>query len=357
MQVECVDKVCDGKIYGAGILCYAISTPSNELFFLLGKERIILKEFNTPPTDVDVQQSEPKLKIAFSSNRWSDLGGGLQDDDSSIEYAAAREFFEESLGVVQLSPGIFNDSISSLENMLKKGEYTRKIILCVNFGASEDSVNQKERSKRHYIVFLKQIPWDPSIPVRFLFCLHQLLVIDTLCNEIKAAEQHLADQEEPYFRAGTLISYGDRKCPIVQVKNVLVMEKNWFVLLSVRDGQSHVDISKGPFEVNEKLVHYAKLVQLVNQQWHYYHFILTPDLKTHPSLLEHGDYLTVKQEYLEKKQLQFWSLNRLDEVLKHGGIYRKEYFRPGFLPIIVALQTEFKEMEHATKYSSSSINK
>lgn len=54
--------------------------------------------------------------------------------------------------------------------------------------------------------------------------------------------------------------------------------------------------------------------------------------------------LTVKDCFMEKQNISWWSLARLHEVLKHGGIFRSEMFRPNFLPLLAVVLDIFKEL-------------
>ena len=59
-------------------------------------------------------------------------------------------------------------------------------------------------------------------------------------------------------------------------------------------------------------------------------------LKTHPAVnVLYKDHeisdISVKTEWLEKKQIMWWSLPRLNQVLKNDGKYKHHLFRYGFL--------------------------
>jgi hypothetical protein len=61
-------------------------------------------------------------------------------------------------------------------------------------------------------------------------------------------------------------------------------------------------------------------------------------LLSHPALRPDATGLpTLRREYVEKDCLQYWSVERLRETLANGGCYRREVFRPSFVPTIAAV--------------------
>jgi len=389
MQVICAETICKGRIHGAGILCYSIPTKSKEIFFLLGKDKIIFRSEgsnnnnnNNIITSGGGASSAPfysqqKQKICYNSNRWSDLGGGAQETDTCVEHTAAREFLEESLGIVQLGTDnaeIIN--IATLTDSLKEGNFDHKIIICVNFGAGLTE-------KRHYVVFLKQIPWDPSIPARFEIRAQHFAALDIFAQEIIAFRTKLgALTIKKFLSVGDFVDFRLEKYKVLFLQSVEIVEnltigteKNcdfgWFVnvileAIKNKDGKDHATVGEsatictklGPFECHsdlEKLKLYASMVEIINQQWNYYYINMSPELQRHPCVLHNNDgYLTIDQAFLEKKQLQLWSMDRLLEVLEFGGVYKKEYFRPSFLPLIVALKTWFNSSNNNNNSNISS---
>jgi len=132
------------RVLSACMLCYTWS-PSQDLFFLLAKEK---------PTT-----RWPR------ANRWSDLGGRPLPHETPEE-TAAREFTEETAGVVQMeqhatAPFVgpykyeYHDA-TTLLGALQAGDYTLKIQTEV------DGDPHKQR-----VCYVKEIPWQPHLSRHF----------------------------------------------------------------------------------------------------------------------------------------------------------------------------------------------
>lgn len=133
-----------GKFIGASLLCFSVDPQYNRVYFLLGQEK---KTFRWPQ----------------GSERFSDFGGACQNSSESPEHAAAREFAEETLGMVKYfeSDTIPRTEFYDIVSSLFRKEYIFKIIIGYN--------------KKNYVVFLKQIPWDPECTYRFDACRGMLM--------------------------------------------------------------------------------------------------------------------------------------------------------------------------------------
>lgn len=125
-----------GSVAGASLLCFAIDPTYHCMYFLLGKERA-------------------NSQWLVGSGRWSDFGGGVADPGETAEVTAAREFAEETLAVVRYFPG---DSVprmgyDDIVNDLQQRRYTLRLT--------------QGDHQRKFVVFVKQIPWDPAAVDRF----------------------------------------------------------------------------------------------------------------------------------------------------------------------------------------------
>lgn len=131
------------KIVGASLLCFVVDPVWSRVYFLLGKER---KMHNWRQ----------------GSEKWSDFGGKTSASAPTAEETAAKEFWEESLAVVkyfahdELPRTEYGDIVRSL----MQGEYLFQIRIM--FGVASDP--------RHHVTFVKQIPWDPHVVLRFNKC-------------------------------------------------------------------------------------------------------------------------------------------------------------------------------------------
>lgn len=120
-------------VLGAGILCYMYSPKPKGIYFLLGKER-------------------------GKTGSWSALGGRADPTDRDAMYTAAREFVEESCGVVYFTPEDKADKYMTVEkvyNYLKNKHYAFEIRIKLG------------DTNRYKICYIVEIFWQPEIPVNF----------------------------------------------------------------------------------------------------------------------------------------------------------------------------------------------
>lgn len=135
-HLERTSKQIKGTVVGASILCFSIDPVFKRIYFLLGKER-------------------HNYRWPAGSSKWSDFGGGVAPGDTCEEQTAAREFVEETLGVVKWgeTSQVPITSPTQIAEELKEGKYLFKILHGNKF--------------RKFVMFVKQIPWDPECTVRF----------------------------------------------------------------------------------------------------------------------------------------------------------------------------------------------
>jgi hypothetical protein len=140
---------CPGSVLvGASLLCFATDPQWSKVYFLLGKER-------------------KNLFWRAGSEKWSDFGGKVHTSIATAEETAAKEFLEESLAMVRYFD---NDTIprttyADISDSLLAKQYMFQIKL--SFGSLE--------KPKHYVTFVKQIPWDPGCVPRFELCREMLL--------------------------------------------------------------------------------------------------------------------------------------------------------------------------------------
>ena len=319
--------VPDAPALGAGVLCYAVAPQTGELFFLLGKESGGAADARLdcePPTPFVWAPTEDASRSPGRSNnddsssgddsgsgddaavaaaptpppvvptdgadaatppyapcrrtrrvhRWSDFGGRVEPDETEEE-AAAREFFEETLGLVCTDScvrsahrtaargsvdvgaraGHHGDADRrALAGDLAAGRYALKVRTCLNHGAGADL------PRRYHVTFVKRIPWMPSVVLQFARIRSQLAAMarDARCRSASAI----------------VVSDGDH----------------------------------GPMG------------------------------HVHPELAAAlGSDGSVRGEYIEKDYLQFWSVRRLRQALDNGGCFRREHLRPLFVPVIAVV--------------------
>lgn len=130
----------------SGVLCFAIEPSTRHPFFLLGK---------------DVGTREWK----HVKNRWSGFSGAVERNET-VEFAAAREFFEETLGVVSIEHvgrrTNEREYIKNIEQMLRERRYFVKIETPISFRLQDGKVLRGTKT-----CFVIQIAWQRKLSTYF----------------------------------------------------------------------------------------------------------------------------------------------------------------------------------------------
>jgi hypothetical protein len=156
-----------GVTVGASLLCYAVDPMYSRVYFLLGRERT-------------------NAQWRAGSERWSDFGGRTLPDTTSAEDTAAREFVEETMGMVKFFP---HDTLprqgwTDIADALRASDYTFKLTFGANGGGPVSN----------YVTFVRQLTWDPAAIGRFESCRHRL----RLCEQgVSSPKMHPAVQWAP----------------------------------------------------------------------------------------------------------------------------------------------------------------
>lgn len=344
------NQVCAGSI-----LPFAIApTPEGDMFFLLGKEEVI-----------------PGWK--YGSNRWADFGGGVDAEDRDMEETSAREFVEETMAVIpfngvnrQLVRGnhaptnqhhaksLFT-SIDELSQSLRDESFRHKIIMSQT--SARPSPKKSESTpvvhNRSTVTYIKQIPWDPNLP-RYFDSIRRKMV--KLRNT--AASYH---EQVPLVTDKRIVpGHVSKRGILANVQYVRdehsqhceVLLFIWNSTSRTLRNEQYVVKDMPPRQVRE----FVDSWQLMRQAF----YRLPHALRPHPGIkvdfVENTSLITdvaVNRCYFEKQSVQWWSLHRLKEVIKHGGTFRGDLFRSKFLPV---LAVGLKLMEESSNDSDESSN-
>lgn len=316
----------DGVLCGAGILCYSVAPSTNRIFFLLGREANPTKKY------------------------WCDFGGHV-DPGESEEETAAREFVEETSGILcdtncPLSNGEMihwhsKEDIARLTKALKNGDYTFRVRVCLNHGA-DPSI-----PRRYHITFVRQVPWIPHVAITFADVRQQLVNLYTRSEKVKT---HLDEEEDRRSTSKfnpTPPSAFDQSiffslCTDQDATECITFNDCDMEDLSDDDRDDKKFICdflkphRGDFDEPSSIR--TKVLANNLDELKRYYALLPECLKSHPAIqFEREGIPEVKPEYLEKEVVQYWSMERLKKVLDQGGYYKKEVFRSSFLPTIAAI--------------------
>ena len=231
----------EDNISGAGVV--PISTaPNGVVYALLGREKYV--------------------KNWSSSLKWSGFEGGNTGSETAA-VNAAREMIEESLGMV------FSDK-DSLIQMLDTKNYIAQIAVKTMGGS------------RTHVTYIKYVPWDPDLPVRFGNAINYLVELAKIGNRLKTLTKSVSY---------TSTSHDDTDEGWTRVKS---NDSNAFDRIYA---QATDMINNPPVEVS--FPHPA--VDITYNEDGSLHMV------------------NVKEEYIEKGQIKYWPLSDLEVAAKNGG--------------------------------------
>ena len=128
-----------GSLLGAGVLPFTVNPQTGVIYFLLGKEHYVAGW--------------------RGSNSWSAFEGGVKSTDVDVFHTAAREYMEESLGVLQSACN--KDAIESLAHKMREEEdYALRVTLCILSG-------ENNKRSRFHVTFVRYFEWCPDIAHAF----------------------------------------------------------------------------------------------------------------------------------------------------------------------------------------------
>ena len=284
---------------GAGVIPVAYD-ETGEMRVLLGRERYM-----------------PQWK---GSCRWSGFEGARKEGESMID-TAAREFFEESMGV----PG----PKEMLKTAVRAGTHLARIVLRIHSDRKPD---------RFHVTYVLKVPWDPTLPQKF--------------HDLRMTIEHIdrCSQEWRFFRPSVLVSddqhVGPVDCADGRATLTCSAQTSPRVLCTPWTLHPHdsraitATITDDPRRVNN-VVMWSRLRDRVSRS-----------LVDHPSVHVVRDPVwnlvqaaTVCKDYLEKDQIRWWRLEDLRQVMRGNGTIGTDRFRPYFLPVLQIFLDAFVSAE------------
>ena len=201
-------------LLGASVIPYAIDDQHNNMYVLLGSERIF-----------------PKWR---ESGKFSDFGGACKDKETP-EQCGAREFFEETSSILSDVPGL--GSVDEIRQTFENKKYTFRIVTICN-------------DDHFYVTFVKQVPFDASIQRRFA---HNIQILYNARREARNGGAYTpANAAEKEFLQNHPAARLNAEGQVVHVKRDFVEKQSlqWVSLPHVREaiirGDSGVHPSKMP---------------------------------------------------------------------------------------------------------------
>tara|TARA_Y100000310_G_scaffold143746_1_gene143048 strand:+ start:347 stop:1225 length:879 start_codon:yes stop_codon:yes gene_type:complete len=280
----------------AGILPYMIDPQTSEMYVVLGKECTI-------------------EGWEAGSNKWCSLAGKREYGETEFA-TAAREFYEESMGVIPTYNCRFSTKMHDIEFLkheLANDEYWMRLFVQVTKNCSKGRV-----------LFIKKVPWTPNLP--------------TLFEEFRQVVEPVRQQLELAHQcAPTTISFLN---PFSQFETCMwmtgatqqsshIIQVTWTQKCG---GSLSMNVYASPQEVLG-CVQSFKMLQEAKRM-----FLALLPARCHMCFrIEWYNRELIKldwrPEYFEKQALGIWSISQLKQVLESGGLN----FRETFLFVIEAL--------------------
>lgn len=288
---------------GAGIIPIAID-DHGQVQILLAKERY-------------VQQWK-------GSFRWSGFEGSKKENEDLHENAI-RELDEESLGIITFDKPI--------KELLEEKKYVMRIVI---------NIFQDRPNNRYHSTYLVKVKWNTEWVQEFRILRNKLLRLKALGDELCNAKYNLKD-----IYIGALFTDKNISGVIKAIKNVEIFEQGK-IMITLELETKNNDILRCVKYTNvtkycsSLLYWFKKRLEIQNLLFDHNALDITYD--------KYGLVLSlnVKDDYLEKERIQWWSLEELKSVIQYKGQYLSEFFRPYFMPV---LQTIVQE---CSKYSQES---
>lgn len=304
-----IDSLRD-KIVGAGILPFTYCPSQKKVYILLGKERYVTNW--------------------KGSLKWSGFEGGRKFEED-VEETAAREFVEESMGVIRLDDHNPTSTIHNVVQFLKKKKYAARILLCIDHGDTD---------KRYQVTYLVQVPLHQSCRTEFSHIRNTFMNIHAKLLHFKRIFDALPSADEVFVMEDQIVD-GKKVKALV---NVTLTSTTLMVEYLSDDGMclKEHDISQCPRrasldvyckwfcmrkQINSYLCELNSIRECVNVKRNCLGFFV---------------HATLNEEYIEKQQIHWWSLDSLKQVIQNGGYQGNDFFRAYFLPV---LQRSIQEIE------------
>lgn len=291
-------------VIGGGVLLF--SEVENDLYFLLAQEQYV-----------------PNWN---GSLKWSAFEGGRKPQDACFLETVAREFFEESMGLLdpwadklEMTRDASSVVIKNIKKRLADSEFAMCIALRVKADASPNS------RYREHITFLVETQFDQHIQSKFEQKRFELLQLKSMLDEYKSRQQKLS-RFAP--------TEGERvdACHLARLVDRLDGDDCIHLIYSTYTGGRYVHTVRAPH------IEYLKTAaaDLIDQRHRVDAFLKTVDSE-HPAILyrdEHDVPFGVNKDYLEKRSVKYWKTSELLQLFANPD--KVHLFRPYFL---VVLQT------------------
>jgi hypothetical protein len=294
------------------------------------------------------------------THRWCDFGGRIEPGET-IEEAAAREFFEETLGLVCTDscrrsahrdaamgsvdvgarPGTHGvDDRRALAADLAAGRYALRVCTCLNHGAAENV------PRRYHVTFVKRIPWTPSVVLQFARLRSELAAVARTRRHQQSSACINVAGNDASITAAAAVAIDGAQCGTTgdgltstpcdaMGRRLAVNNRGATMAADNADRRSYRAGGVQGSHNDQRRRHHSDTSDARNAEDRdvaYECFAECYDSDEPAARAAIDSDGRVRDEYIEKDYLQFWSVRRLRQALDNGGCFRREHLRPLFLP-------------------------
>ena len=305
-QLDILKRVTQNHGFiGAGVLLFAIPESNPEsVYILLGQEG--------------------------SNKFWCDFGGRTKSKESAFE-TAGREFTEESMACVS---GELND-VYQTRTMLEQAKYLTALVWSVgNF-------------KRSYALFVKQIDFDPELPLRFEETRKLLRTIADQSSVIHYLNSAVPGCDATFPRVGMPLNNGCVVCDILDVQlgprnsSLTVVYEVSSSFLERANSLIRTDVHKSANDIRQsnffKYWSWFEKSKALRTLWSE-ECKKNAWLPSHPSVMLMSRFgqmqtVSVNKDYLEKDAISWFGLRQLRRKCRAGVAGGETDLRRCFVPL------------------------
>lgn len=284
---ECNPDFDEDKVVGAGILPFAVHR--GRVYFLMARERNVMHW--------------------RGSHKWSAFEGSRKAGECA-RLNAAREFVEESLGTVPLTLEPAN--AGDVSEALRVNRHCMRVAL-------------KRSSGAVHVTYVVCIPYMADIPAKFTHLRRRVTHLSRLIADMLAIEVpgHMPDFNRNFrgfhiHRVVEARDLGDNNMRVTCTGGDPAVTRS--IDLPLDNGYIEA--------VQRKIAAGAAIDAFVCAE---------EDLSRHPCVERSASGVRVNWDHLEKDTLRYWELDEVREAVWRNGVYKREVYRPYFIPVIEAV--------------------
>lgn len=295
-------------------------------------------------------------EACVQSRRWAPFEGSAKPGET-CEQGAAREFVEESLGLVKFAePCVMQGPfihVPQATTALEHGAYSHRVQL--RYPLRHRSASVKEAT-----TLLARVPYDPALEARFVEIRMQLIELSGFSTSLHKLRMRV---ESPASLYGRGVNVGGRQLRVLDVLHMSEFRRRPNGSVSFEASVRCVD----PTEPEHR--RYTRLEMQLSYSTCLYTVIYFVNLAVFRSLVgtadgvlrqiiqhpavrllwdEHGEIggLRVNADYLEKDRVRYWSHDDLRDMMDARGHFSGGLFRTSSCALVETCLNNWEQWFH-----------